>query len=50
VVRDRLPAYMTPALVIRRDEMPLNSMLKKDRLLITSLLAAELEERKRRAR
>jgi long-chain acyl-CoA synthetase len=49
-VRDRLPAYMAPALVSRRDEMPLNSMLKKDRRLITSLLAAELEERKQRAR
>jgi acyl-coenzyme A synthetase/AMP-(fatty) acid ligase len=48
-VRDRLPAYMAPALVSRCDEMPLNSMLKKDRRLITSLLAAELEERERRA-
>jgi long-chain acyl-CoA synthetase len=48
-VRDRLPAYMAPALVSRRDEMPLNSMLKKDRRLIASLLAAELEERKQRA-
>jgi acyl-coenzyme A synthetase/AMP-(fatty) acid ligase len=45
-VRDRLPAYMAPALVSWRDEMPLNSMLKKDRRLITSLLAAELKERR----
>jgi acyl-CoA synthetase (AMP-forming)/AMP-acid ligase II len=48
-VRDRLPAYMAPALVSLRDEMPLNSMLKKDRRLITSLLAAELGKRKQRA-
>ena len=48
-VRDRLPAYMAPALVSWRDEMPLNSMLKKDRLLITSLLAAELQGRRQRA-
>jgi acyl-coenzyme A synthetase/AMP-(fatty) acid ligase len=48
-VRDRLPAYMAPALVSWRDEMPLNSMLKKDRRLITSLLAAELQERRQRA-
>jgi acyl-coenzyme A synthetase/AMP-(fatty) acid ligase len=47
VVRDRLPAYMAPALVSWRDEMPLNSMLKKDRRLITSLLAAELQKRRR---
>jgi long-chain acyl-CoA synthetase len=48
-VRDRLPAYMAPALVSWRDEMPLNSMMKKDRRLITSLLAAELQERRQRA-
>ena len=49
VVRQRLPPYMAPALVSRRDVMPLNSMLKKDRWLITSLLAAELESRKQSA-
>jgi acyl-coenzyme A synthetase/AMP-(fatty) acid ligase len=48
-VRDQLPPYMAPALVSWRDEMPLNSMLKKDRRLITSLLAAELGERRQRA-
>jgi hypothetical protein len=37
---------MAPALVSWRDEMPLNSMLKKDRRLITALLAAELKERR----
>jgi hypothetical protein len=40
---------MAPALVSWRDEMPLNSMMKKDRRLITSLLAAELQERRQRA-
>jgi acyl-coenzyme A synthetase/AMP-(fatty) acid ligase len=47
-VRDRLPAYMAPALVSQRPEMPLNSMLKKDRKLIKALLAAELAERRER--
>jgi acyl-coenzyme A synthetase/AMP-(fatty) acid ligase len=45
VVRQQLPAYMAPAVVSRGDTMPLNSMMKKNRRLITSLLVAELQTR-----
>jgi long-chain acyl-CoA synthetase len=48
-LRERLAPYMLPAVVLLRGEMPLNSMMKKDRRLITSMLASELEARKQRA-
>lgn len=46
VLRQRLPIYMVPALVLRHESMPYNAMLKKDRRLITDLLHAEREARK----
>jgi hypothetical protein len=40
---------MAPVLVSLHGKMPLNSMLKRDRRLIVSLLQEELERRKQHA-
>jgi long-chain acyl-CoA synthetase len=45
-VRRKLAPYMAPVLVSRHGSMPLNSMLKRDRRFIVSLLQAELDRRK----
>jgi acyl-coenzyme A synthetase/AMP-(fatty) acid ligase len=45
LVRRRLPGYMAPVLVLRHEFMPYNAMLKRDRRLVTDLLAAEREAR-----
>ena len=38
-VRRKLAPYMAPAVVLVQDVMPLNAMMKKDRVMITELLA-----------
>jgi acyl-coenzyme A synthetase/AMP-(fatty) acid ligase len=38
-VRLKLAPYMAPSVVLIQDAMPLNAMLKKDRVMITGLLA-----------
>jgi long-chain acyl-CoA synthetase len=48
-VRRKLAPYMAPVLVSLHGKMPLNSMLKRDRRLIVSLLQEELERRKQHA-
>lgn len=49
ILRQRLPGYMLPVLVLRHEFMPHNAMLKKDRRLITDLLLAERAAREQLA-
>ena len=48
-LRQRLPGYMLPILVLRHDFMPYNAMLKKDRRAIAAMLTAERAAREQLA-
>jgi acyl-coenzyme A synthetase/AMP-(fatty) acid ligase len=48
-LRQRLPGYMLPILVLRHEVMPYNDMLKKDRRVISDMLTAERAAREQLA-
>jgi acyl-CoA synthetase (AMP-forming)/AMP-acid ligase II len=48
-LRQRLPGYMLPILVLRHESMPYNAMLKKDRSVISDMLTAERAAREQLA-